>query len=202
MTKGEFAAFVNRTPAAVSQWIARGKLTDDALIGIGRTARINVPVAMRQLGSNLDLGQQLRQDAPIDAPPTSLFDIPSSPREPGVSKPRGAGKDDPVKARYDAASAEHKEQQVALGRIQLAKEAGRWVDREKTEMSFGRQIAGLMTELDNHHQAIVDTLVEELGIDRAKVRILVQKAWRKTRNTLAEALERQAMKMPELVEAP
>ena len=65
VSKGKFAEMVGRTPAAVSQWIAAGKLSGPALVGEGRFAQIDVEVAQQQLGITLDLGQQLAQPAPI-----------------------------------------------------------------------------------------------------------------------------------------
>ena len=65
VSKGKFAEMVGRTPAAVSQWIAAGKLSGAALVGEGRYAQIDVEVAQQQLGITLDLGQQLAQATPL-----------------------------------------------------------------------------------------------------------------------------------------
>lgn len=56
--KGEFARMRNVDPSRVSQWISEGKLTGEALVGEGRTARINVEVATRQLLARLDVSQR------------------------------------------------------------------------------------------------------------------------------------------------
>lgn len=73
--KSDFARRCNVTPGRVSQWISEGKLTGAALVGEGRSARIDVTEAMRQLGDRLDLTQRLglngittRIDAPAVSP--------------------------------------------------------------------------------------------------------------------------------------
>jgi hypothetical protein len=58
-TKSQFAALVGVTAARVSQWIAAGQISGDALVGEGRHARIRVEVARDQLRRNLNLGQRL-----------------------------------------------------------------------------------------------------------------------------------------------
>lgn len=59
MTKAEFAAFMNVSRPAVSQWITRRILDGAALVGEGRKAKINVPVAVDQVRRKRDLGQSL-----------------------------------------------------------------------------------------------------------------------------------------------
>jgi hypothetical protein len=49
VSKAQFAAMRNVTPGRVSQWIADGRIEPNALIGEGRNAKINVPLASIQL---------------------------------------------------------------------------------------------------------------------------------------------------------
>lgn len=59
VTKGEFANILNVSPGRVSQYIAEGKISGDALVGAGRRSKINVAVAREQLRRHLDIGQML-----------------------------------------------------------------------------------------------------------------------------------------------
>ncbi|WP_281932421.1 hypothetical protein [Roseibium album] len=59
VTKGEFAKYINVTPGRVSQYIAEGKIYGDALVGTGRGARINRPIAQEQLRLVLHIGQMI-----------------------------------------------------------------------------------------------------------------------------------------------
>lgn len=73
LTKGQFAALTNVSPGRVSQWIAEGKLSGEALVGEGRSARIQVATAVSQLKLKLDLGQRFGNGLAtrLDAPPPS-----------------------------------------------------------------------------------------------------------------------------------
>lgn len=80
MSKSEFAAACNVTPSCVANWISRGKIGDEALVGAGRGARIKFDVAMRQLKERLDPNQRfglngistkLDASPPPAAPPPS-----------------------------------------------------------------------------------------------------------------------------------
>ena len=59
MSKGEFARLINVSPGRVSQYIASGQIGPDALDGEGRSARIIVDKATRQLNARLDVAQRV-----------------------------------------------------------------------------------------------------------------------------------------------
>jgi hypothetical protein len=58
-TKAAFSRLAGVTPGRVSQWIASGALSGDALVRDGRAERIDVDVARRQLGRRLAADQRL-----------------------------------------------------------------------------------------------------------------------------------------------
>lgn len=58
ITKGEFATRRGVTPARVSQWLADGAISGDAIVGSGRHARIDEDLACQQLDDRLDLHQR------------------------------------------------------------------------------------------------------------------------------------------------
>jgi hypothetical protein len=58
ISKSEFARRCNVSPQRVSQWIAEGKLSGAALVGEGRTSKINEAVAIEQLAGRLDTNQR------------------------------------------------------------------------------------------------------------------------------------------------
>jgi hypothetical protein len=55
--KAEFALRIGVTPGRVSQYIAAGKISGDALVGFGRTQRIRPEIAVAQLRERLDPSQ-------------------------------------------------------------------------------------------------------------------------------------------------
>lgn len=78
LTKGEAAAELNVSPGRISQYISEGKIYGAAIVGEGRSARINVTVARQQLRAGIDIGQRLgngintRLADPVeDVPPAS-----------------------------------------------------------------------------------------------------------------------------------
>ncbi|HEY8125394.1 MAG TPA: hypothetical protein VIF88_08250 [Methylocystis sp.] len=96
MSKSDFAAACNVTPSAVANWIARGKIGREALVGEGRGARIKFDVAMAQLKERLDPSQRFGlngistklDDAPATphghSPPPPSARVPAQPFEPSV----------------------------------------------------------------------------------------------------------------------
>ena len=59
MSKGEFAKLINVSAGRISQYIASGQIGPDALLGEGRSARIVVDRAKRQLNGRLDVAQRV-----------------------------------------------------------------------------------------------------------------------------------------------
>lgn len=58
MSKGEFAAHIGVSPGRVSQYIADGQISGDAIQGAGRYAKIRADVAKQQLRRFLDPSQR------------------------------------------------------------------------------------------------------------------------------------------------
>jgi hypothetical protein len=58
ISKSEFARRRNVSPQRVSQWVAEGKITAPALVGAGRSAKINEAAAIEQLAGRLDTNQR------------------------------------------------------------------------------------------------------------------------------------------------
>lgn len=86
MSKGEFARLINVSAGRISQYIASGQIGPDALQGEGRSARIMVERAKRQLSGRLDVSQRVGINglgtriavspvtrAPVEQPDTPLL---------------------------------------------------------------------------------------------------------------------------------
>ena len=155
VSKGKFAEMVGRTPAAVSQWIAGGKLSGAALVGEGRFAQVNVEVALQQLGITLDLGQQLAQSAPIlsgatipapAAAPASAE--PSLFSQPQQLPPAPVPVDDDQR-RLLAARADREELARAKD-IAAAKERdGEWMVTAEAEEAWSAQLARIVQAMES-----------------------------------------------------
>ena len=53
VSKAEFAAIAGVSRPTVSQWLREGKIAGDAIVGVGRHARIRVAAALQQLNRTL-----------------------------------------------------------------------------------------------------------------------------------------------------
>ncbi|MBU2533316.1 MAG: hypothetical protein KKB37_11285 [Alphaproteobacteria bacterium] len=93
--KSEFARRIAVKPARITQMIQEGKIPPEALVGEGRTARIRVHLALKQIAQKRDIGQALgnglgtrldgvapegNETREEDPEP----DLPLAPREPSV----------------------------------------------------------------------------------------------------------------------
>ncbi len=86
VSKSDFAAACNVTPSCVANWISRGKISDGALVGEGRGARIKFDIAMAQLKERLDPSQRFG----LNGISTKLDDAPTTPH--GPSPPPSAAR--------------------------------------------------------------------------------------------------------------
>lgn len=84
LTKAEFAAAIGVSAGRVSQYIADGRLDGEALVGEGRTQRINLAIATAQLRSRLDIAQMrgngkmtriFRSEAPLTISETFMVEL-------------------------------------------------------------------------------------------------------------------------------
>lgn len=156
VSKGKFAEMVGRTPAAVSQWIAGGKLSGAALVGEGRFAQVNVEVALQQLGITLDLGQQLAQSAPILSGATLPAPAPAAApmaAEPSLFSqpqlPPAPAQVDDDQRRLLAARADREELARAKD-IAAAKERdGEWMVTAKAEEAWSAQLARIVQAMES-----------------------------------------------------
>ncbi len=141
VSKGKFAELVGRTPAAVSQWIAAGKLSGAALVGEGRYAQVDVEVALQQLGITLDLGQQLAQAAPLLAN--------AAPAVPAVAAAPGAPAVTSDQERLLKARADREELARAKDEAEARALTGEWMVTAEAEAAWSAQLARLVQAMES-----------------------------------------------------
>lgn len=81
VSKGRFAEICNVSPGRVTQWIAEGKIGPDALVGEGRSAKIVVAIAQRQIRARTDSGQAFGNGLGTKLAPPRATTRPSEPLE-------------------------------------------------------------------------------------------------------------------------
>ena len=87
VAKGEFARLCNVVPGRVTQWITAGKISGEALVGVGRSARIRVAVAQAQLKRHLDPNQMTANGVRTRLPTGPLIEKSAPIKAEPVEKP-------------------------------------------------------------------------------------------------------------------
>lgn len=197
VSKSQFAQIVGRNPAFVTRAIAAGRISGDALVGDGRSARIRVDLAMQQLARALDVSQQLAQPRPI-LPETGgrvvstgvisgaerdLLSVaaagPVAGEAGGAPVGGGAIQDLPEeqlelrnrKVRLEVERAE-REQQLEAGRLVVAADVAN---------ALRRQLAPLMATFDEVPAAVAKAVSEGHGVGYSEVLITIKSAIREQR---------------------
>jgi hypothetical protein len=186
LTKSQFADRLGRHPSQVTRWIETGKLCGDALIGEGRSARINLPKALAQLNMSLDLGQQLAQSRPI-LPGQSAPSAP--PREPAAQPMGDIDTVDAARAEQLRLTNEKLRQTIERGAREDAVAAGQLVDIGAVRRALNRQLQPLATIFDQLPAAIAKPLSEQFGVSYNEMLIAVRHAIRHQRHQMSETFE-------------
>ncbi|RJF81117.1 hypothetical protein D3877_12910 [Azospirillum cavernae] len=171
LSKSEFARHRGVSPAAVSQWISNGRLSGSALIGAGRTAKINVEEADRQLGVTLDLGQQMAQQALRPSPPS-----PPSFRSP----------EDDHAARYQKARADSAEIDAERARRRDQAERGLYLETDAARAAWAKELGGLLTAMDQWISDLAPALAATPSRDPKELAVLLRQRWREFRQQQAD----------------
>lgn len=169
LSKGDFAALIKVSAGRVSQYIAEGKLTGDALVGAGPRAKINVPIALAQLGKNLDPVQLSAQHRPA---------LPLEQAAPASTAPATTVPIDGDQARFARARADKQEIEAEQARRALDEERGRYVLAEAAQREWTRQTAALIQAQHEWHRDVALILGSELGADPKLVATILRREFR------------------------
>ncbi len=178
VSKLEFARLVGITPARVSQYLAEGRISGEAVIGVGRHARIDVAVAQEQLRNRLDADQRIANGRARLA--ASL-----SPIEEGIKAERLR-----QLQHLNAKAAE--EADARRGRYVLATDA-----KQELGRVAGRLVAGFEGSLPELAAAIAASS----SVSQRDALHVLRGAWRTIRARLSGLEAEAALAEPELVEA-
>jgi len=174
ITKGEFARRKSRTPSAISNWIAEGKITPAALIGQGNRARIWVEQAEQDLAQSLDVSQQMAQETPVLA------------AKPDASDGEGPTADDHL-VRERRARALKAEADAGLSQLRQAREAGRWIETHEAQRQWGRELAKIVGELETFLSGpLARELAVRHGLDWKALAVEIRELYRAQRQTVAD----------------
>lgn len=215
VTKGEFARMVGRAPSAISNWIADGKLSGAALDGEGRSARVVVSEAMRQLGTKLDARQQMAQAQPVETGQGFVRAAPG----------RGAVGD--AQERLAEAKAEREELALIRERADAKARDGHWLPTDQARAEFAAvlhqairttevwlqleapqtvlsalipdDIEVLANRLDTTPQ-VVRGVLAALGVDQRALGVLLRDGYRAHRRQVADRAGADAAELDPVVD--
>lgn len=186
VTKADYARLRGRSGAAVSQWIAGGKLRAPALVGEGAAQRVDVALADQQLGFGLDVGQQLAQAAPI---------------LPGIAATASVPDDDLQKRLLQNRLAQA-DIDLTQRQLKVKAETGQWVTRASLEIAVRREVGGLLQGIDAWLPGLAADLAAEMAIDPATLAIALRNRWRTFRADAARRRADHAAALPKLDAMP
>jgi hypothetical protein len=182
VSKRQFAVLAGVTPSCVSQWIARQKLSGDALVGRGCRARIRVDIAREQLRQTVDVDQRLGK-TPWEA-------MPEPPGETG----------DTIEDRIKAQRLEQLALANAAAREEAAARSGRYVLAADARRDMGRVASRLMTIFESSLTEMANAIIAAPPATPREAARLLREAWRQIRERQAKAIGAEAEPLPTLVE--
>lgn len=197
MSKSAYAKYRGRGPSAVSNWIATGRLTDDAFDGPGRNALVIVEIADRQLAENLDPGQQAGNGAGLAAQLPSGTGAPDTPA--ASPAPQQLPSANNHQARILESKAEQQEIETARARRRFLAEQGVYTKAEDASRAWARELADLLGQIELALPEIAERMAVQLGCDKREATLLIKREWRGLRERLAQQARRRASGQDELV---
>jgi DNA-binding transcriptional regulator YdaS (Cro superfamily) len=189
VTKSAFASLCGVSCARVSQWLADGKLSGDALVGHGYRARIRVDVARAQLKQRLNITQRLATGrAKLDATrvpekPVSLDE--AQPVEEHIKVERL------VQLRHFNKRASEEE----------ALRAGVYVKAEDVRQQFGAVAARMLSTFEASFMPIANAIAASRAQTPHDILRTMRSTWDEVRAQAAKAQGEEALAMPPMIDS-
>ncbi|NVP54471.1 hypothetical protein HV823_04275 [Rhizobium sp. DBTS2] len=212
MSKGEFAAHIGVSPGRVSQYIAEGQISGDAIEGAGRYAKIRAEVAKQQLRRFLDPSQRFGANGAAalsaDAMPADRTAEPQAPpterREPDrkqVSAPTlPPAPTDPTQD--ELAQLRLRRERIATEKAEREEmlEIGRYMLAEVARREMGRVAAEAFKVMEMGIGEMAKVMAAQFGIPQHDVQHALLKTFRSVRAKAAEDFRKRQADLPEHVE--
>ena len=179
LSKQSFAELIGVTPARLSQYLAEGRISGEAIVGVGRHARINVAVAKAQLKARLDITQRIANGR-------ARLDV-------------GAGAaaiEDDIKAER-LAQLRHFNQRAAE---EAALRAGAYVKAADARQQFGAIAARMLSTFEASFMPIANAIVASRAQTPRDVLRAMRLTWREVRAQAAKAQGEDALALEPLID--
>jgi hypothetical protein len=175
VSKSEFARRCNVSKQRVSQWLASGHISGDAIVGTGRYAKLDADLALAQVSARTS-AEQLGVN--------------------GLDTRLGTGSDDTgellklerlTQARLKTARMQAEEKELH----------GHWMVASEVVGGMNRLAAELIGSFERFIlQDLPGVVAGELGVDRKGLTILIRREWLAWRSAEVERREAAAAKVP------
>lgn len=211
MSKGEFAAHIGVSPGRVSQYIAEGQISGDAIEGVGRYAKIRAEVAKQQLRRFLDpsqrfgangaaaLGDQtLAKAVPDQLSLSARRREPDRKAEPAPTLPLAPT--DPTQD--ELAQLRLRRERIATEKAEREEmlEIGRYMLAEVARREMGRVAAEAFKIMEMGIGEMAKAMAAQFGIPQHDVQHALLKTFRSVRAKAAEDFRKRQADLPEHVE--
>lgn len=195
VSKGEFAAMINVSPGRVSQFIAAGQISRDAMVGSGQRAKINVERAKSDLRLTLDVSQRLGNGSETNIEPS-----------PGVTGTAAASVIDPDSA---PRGADHEIKLQKLEQLRRAnrnaavaeaRDAGLLTDTVASKAELGRVASAMLDVFEGSINDMAMAIAAQFELPQRDVKHLLRGVFRQTRETAAKQMRDKAITLPEMTQ--
>ena len=200
-SKSKFARICNVSAARVTQWIAEGIISADALVGEGRGARIRVELAKAQVRRRRDIGQALGNGLGTRLAPGTETPAASTEAPPDLaSEPTATAEGDTLDEVQEQIAREKLEQLQRRNREEAEDEKarqGRYTETAAVRREMAKVADQMMRVFEGSLTELATAVHGRFQIEQREVLHLMREEFRKVR---AKAAEQAAAALPALVE--
>lgn len=197
VSKGEFARLLNVSPGRISQYIAAGQITRDAIEGEGRNAKIIVDKARAQLTGRLDVAQRVGSNGMTTrlGASSETAETPPASQQPQIRFPT-----DIIAEQIAREKLEQAKFQTARAKRDEALAVGRYMLTEDVRAQMTKAVSVAFRVMDSGLADMAAALAAHFDIPQRDVQHHLQKAFRAVRVRAAGEFKSQAADEPLTVE--
>lgn len=196
VTKGEFASIIGVSPGRVSQYLAAGQISQAALVGSGRSAKILVGQARADLRLTLDVAQRLGNGS------ETRLDHPTN-----ETTPADSGFSQPAPQPTGGIDYEIKQQKLEQARranrnaaIAEARDKGVLVEALVARAEQARIASSMLDIFEGGLTDMANAVAAAFQLPQRDVKHIMRAEFRKVRETAAKQMKQKAIELPEHVQ--
>lgn len=210
MSKSEFAKLINVSAGRISQYIASGQIGPDALEGAGRSARIVVDRAKRQLNGRLDVAQRVGMNGlttrisitPNALPVSGAADAPLLQQADKRAVETFQTQSDLVADQIAREKLDQAKIQTARAKREEALASGRFILADEARSEITRAVAMAYRVMEGGLADMATHLAGQFELPQRDILHHLQQAYRKVRERAAQGFTEQQASVPQTQDDP